>query len=469
VSHSSWRRLGAAIGMTLAIAPAAARDDAEARILGAALRDDRAHRRLAWLTDRIGPRLSGSENLTRAIVWAEEQMRGDGLERVRTEPVAVPHWERGREIGEIVSPTRHPLALLTLGGSVATAENGVQASVVVADDLEHLARLGESVRGKIVLFDKEILRNGGPDGSRGYGSAAALRTRGASEAARLGAVASLVRSLGTADYRLPHTGAMRYEDGVPRIPSAAIAAEDAELIRRLTTAGQDVQVSLTLTPTTHPDAESANVVGELRGRERPEEIVVLACHLDSWDVGTGAIDDGVGCVAVMEALRILRELELRPRRTIRAVLFTNEENGLAGAEDYARRHADELASHVAAIEMDSGAGAPLGFGITAGEGAEVALREMAAPLRALGAGEIRKGGGGADISTLAPAGVPQIGLWQDTTTYFDYHHTHADTLDKVDAGALARSVAALALIGYRLAEAETTLPRIPSKAEGAGN
>ena len=425
--------------------------------------------RLRPLTDSIGARIAGSDAGARAVAWAKREFEKDGL-AVRLEPVMEPVWVRGRESAQIVAPSLQPLAMLGLGRSVGTPSGGITAPVVVVGSFEELSSMGrEKVAGKIVLFDKEILRNGGPDGSRGYGSAAALRTRGASEAARLGAVASLVRSLGTADYRLPHTGAMRYEDGVPRIPSAAIAAEDAELIRRLTTAGQDVQVSLTLTPITHPDAESANVVGELRGRERPEEIVVLACHLDSWDVGTGAIDDGVGCVAVMEALRILRELELRPRRTIRAVLFTNEENGLAGAEDYARRHADELASHVAAIEMDSGAGAPLGFGITAGEGAEVALREMAAPLRALGAGEIRKGGGGADISTLAPAGVPQIGLWQDTTTYFDYHHTHADTLDKVDAGALARSVAALALIGYRLAEAETTLPRIPSKAEGAGN
>jgi Iap family predicted aminopeptidase len=295
----------------------------------------------------------------------------------------------------------------------------------------------------------------------GYGAVSPLRSKGAMEAGKLGAVASLVRSLGTADFRLPHTGAMRYDPEVPRIPAAAITAEDADRLHRLLGHGETVRVRLRMTPATHSDAPSANVLAELRGRERPEEVVVIGAHLDSWDVGCGALDDGAGVAIVMETMRLLRALDLRPRRTLRAVLFTNEENGLAGGKAYAKAHADELARHVAAVEVDSGAGRPLGAGVKAGPGAVAALAEILKPLAAIDAASAGDGGGGADISAMIPAGVPQIGLRQDALRYFDYHHTEADTLDKVDPRLLAQNVAAFAVLAYGLADMPEALAKIP--------
>jgi hypothetical protein len=439
--------------------PVQADGDPVADLIGRALAGDEAYTRLAWLTDRIGHRLPGSENLERAVDWAVEEFRKDGLAGISKEEVEVPHWVRGHESAEIVSPARHDIALSALGGSVATPEGGLTAEAIVVRDFDELqARAGE-VAGKIVVYDKPIRRNGGRE--HGYGSAAGLRVRGAVEAARHGAVATLVRSLGTADYRLPHTGMMRYEEGVPKIPSAAIAAEDAELIARLAASGAAVRIRLELGCRTLPDAISHNVIADLPGRENPEEIVVLACHLDSWDVGTGAIDDGAGCVIVMEAVRLLTTLERPPRRTVRVVLYTSEENGAWGGRQYAEVHAGELDRHVAAIESDAGAGVPEGFGVSGGPGAVEIVRKLAAPLARIGAADVRDGGGGADISPMKPAGVPQMNLRQDTTFYFDYHHSAADTLDKVDPSALAKNVAAMAVMAWGLADHPGTLPRIP--------
>ncbi len=440
-------------------APAGEGETAVSTILGDALRDDRAYQRLAWLSDRIGARLSGSDSLERAIEWAVAEMRADGVDRVWTEPVMVPHWVRGEESAKIVAPREQRLEVLALGGTIGTPSGGLTAEVIEVEDFDGLEKLGDAVSGKIVLFNKEIFRNGGPDGKQGYGSAAGLRVHGAIRASKQGAVAMLLRSLGTADYNLPHTGMMRYEDGVEKIPAAAVAAEDAGLIHRLLAAGETVRVHLKIGAQTLPDAESHNVIGDVRGREKPEEIVLIACHLDSWDVGTGAVDDGFGCVVVMEALRILAALDPPPRRTVRGVLFTNEENGLGGARNYAEVHSDELARHVAAIECDSGAGAPRGFGVTAGPGGVEMITELVAPLAHIGADEVRPSGGGADISVLRAAQVPLMNVWQDTTHYFDYHHTRADTLDKVDPAALAKNVAAMAVMAWQLAESEIPLPR----------
>jgi hypothetical protein len=429
------------------------------RIVGAALVNDGAWHKLAWLSDRVGPRLSGSPQLERAIEWAVQEFRRDGLDAVWTETVRVPHWVRGPESGRIVAPVEYPLALLALGMSEPTPEAGVAGRVVEVASFEQLEALGkDAVSGKIVLYNKPIARNGGEQS--GYGSAVDLRSKGASAAAKLGAVGMLIRSLGTASFRLPHTGAMRYEDGVPRIPAAAIAAEDAELIHRLLASGETVRVHFSLGCQTLPDAESANVVADLKGRERPDEIVVIAAHLDSWDVGTGAIDDGAGVAIVMETMRLLKANGFVPRRTVRAVLFTNEENGVRGGEDYAKRHAEELGRHVAAIEVDSGAGAPKGFRVSAGPGGEEIVRRLAAPLDVIDADAVESPGGGADISKMRPAGVPLLGLWQDSTYYFDYHHTQADTLDKADPDDLRENVAALALLAYGLADLEQPLPRL---------
>ncbi len=452
-------------GLVFALIGAADPDSVQ-QIIDAGLRSDGAHRKLAWMCDRIGPRLSGSENLEKAVSWCAAEMKRDGLDNVHTEKVMVPHWVRGEAKGRILAPTPHPMALLALGMSDGTKPQGLTAEVVEVKSLEELTAIGDRAKGKIVLFNKPIYANGGED--RGYGSAVGLRYSGAVAAAKVGAVGMLIRSLATADLRLPHTGAMAYEDGVPHIPAAAIAPEDAELIHRFLDAGETVKVTFTLSCKTLPDAESANVIGEIRGSELPSEVVVIGGHLDSWDVGTGAHDDGAGCVISMEALRLIRSLGLKPKRTIRAVLFTNEENGLRGGKAYAETHASELGKHVAAIESDSGGARPLGFGVSTGPGGTDIVKKLAAPLARFAADDVQEGGGGADISPMAPAGVPQLGLRQDSTHYFDVHHTMADTLDKVDAHDLAMNATAMAVMAWELANLDPPLPRyVPEKTEDA--
>ncbi len=442
----------------------AADPDAVQKILDAGLRSDGAYRKLAWMCDRIGPRLSGSENLEKAVSWCSDEMKRDGLDNVHTEKVMVPHWVRGEASGQIVTPTPHPMAILALGMSDGTKPEGITAEVVEVRSFDELKAIGDRAKGKIVLFNKPIYANGGAD--RGYGSAVGLRYSGAAAAAKAGAVGMMIRSLATADLRIPHTGAMAYEDGVPHIPAAAIAPEDAELIHRFLDAGETVKVTFTLSCKTLPDAESANVIGEIRGSEAPDEIVVIGGHLDSWDVGTGAHDDGAGCAISMEALRLIRSLGLKPKRTIRAVLFTNEENGLRGGKAYAETHAAELGEHVAAIESDSGGARPLGFGVSAGPGGTDIVKKLAAPFARFDADDVQEGGGGADISPMAAAGVPQLGLRQDSTHYFDIHHTIADTLDKVDAHDLAMNATAMAVMAWQLANLDPPLPRyVPPKTE----
>lgn len=426
------------------------------RILEAARSGGRAYEKLAWLTDRIGPRLSGSDNLDQAVRWAAAEFERDGLERVHTEKVMVPHWVRGVETARLLAPVARPLAVTALGGSIPTPEDGIEGDVIEATSFDDLHAAGDRARGKIVLFNKPIAANS-PD--RGYGSAVGLRSGGAVEAARAGAVGMLLRSLGTASFRLPHTGAMRYQEDVVKLPAAAIAAEDAELIHRLLASGGPVRARMVLGCRTLPDAESANVVAELRGREAPEEIVLIGAHLDSWDLATGAIDDGAGVAIVMETMRLLKSLGPAPRRTIRAVLFTNEENGLRGGRAYAEAHKEEWPRHVAAIECDSGGARPLGFGVKAGvRGVETAAY-LAADLIGIGAGRVTKGGGGADIGPLGAGSVPLLGLRQDSTHYFDYHHSPADTLDKVDPRDLDLNVAAMAVMTWKLAEMDGALAR----------
>ena len=448
--------VAALAGLVVAVLGATDADPVR-RIIETGLRSDGAYRKLAWICDRIGPRLSGSENLEKAVRWCLEEMKRDGLDNVRAEKVMVPRWVRGEASGRIVGPVPHPMAILALGMSDGTPPSGITAEVVEVASLDEVKALGEKARGKIILFNKRIYPNGGED--RGYGGVVSLRYSGAAAAAKVGAVGMMIRSLATADFRLPHTGAMAYEDGVPRIPAVAISPEDAELIHRFLAAGETVTVAFTSSCRTLPDAESANVVGEIRGSEAPDEVVVIGGHLDSWDVGTGAHDDGAGCASTMEAMRLIRSLGLRPKRTIRAVLFTNEENGLRGGKAYAETHAAQLKNHVAAIESDSGGARPLGFGVSAGPGGTDVVRELAAPLASFAADDVKEGGGGADISPMATAGVPQLGLRQDTTHYFDIHHTMADTLDKVDAHDLAMNATAMAVMAWQLANLDPPLAR----------
>jgi carboxypeptidase Q len=428
-----------------------------ARIVEASLMQDRAHARLRHLCDRIGPRLSGSRGLDAAVAWAAAELEADGF-RVAREKVLVPKWVRGRESAVATAPVERALVGLGLGNSVGTPPGGIDAEVVVARDFDALAALGDRVRGRIVLFNRPMPAYD-PERGAGYGEAVAYRTQGPSRAAKLGAVAVLVRSVTATSLRTPHTGMLAYDAEVPRVPAMAVTVEDAEWIARCDSAGETVRVRLTMDARFEPDVPSANVVADLVGAERPDEIVLVGAHLDSWDVGHGAHDDGANCVAVMEALAVLRRLGLRPRRTIRAVLYTNEENGLRGALGYATQHQAELARHVAAIEADAGCTRPLGFTTPAAEGSPRQARfrqrmsDLLTLLGPLGASRLRDGGGGADIGVLASAGVPQLGLDVDGRAYFDVHHTEADTFDKVAKDDLDRVVAVLAVTAFVLADA----------------
>ncbi|HUD72478.1 MAG TPA: M20/M25/M40 family metallo-hydrolase, partial [Dongiaceae bacterium] len=417
--------------------------------------------------DRIGPRLSGSDGHAAAIVWTQEEFRRDGLDRVRAEKVMVPHWVRGEERAEIVAPVALRLTATALGGSEPTPPDGVTAEVVEVDSLEALAARGDAVRGKIVLFNRQTVRD--REGA-GYVATSPLRHKGPSEAARRGAVATMVRSLGTLRARLPHTGSLSYTDDAPRIPAAAITEEDADLLHRLLEAGGPVRVRLTLGCRNLPDVESANVVAELRGRAKPDEVVLIGAHLDSWDLGQGSIDDGAGVAIVMEAMRLLRRLDLLPDRTVRAVLYANEENGLRGGKGYVEAHRDELPRHVAAVESDSGGAAPIGLRVVLAPGDEERLRRLATSMAPLGAGEVSaREGGGADIGPLKPFGVPLIGLRQDMTGYFDWHHSAGDTLDKVDPATLAANAAAMAYLAWALARLDPPLARLPPEAAPAAH
>lgn len=436
-----------------------------ARIREAAGRGTGAYRKLEELCDDIGHRLSGSPELDRAIEWAVATLRADGHENVRAEPVMVPKWVRGAESLEMIEPRLQTLSMLGLGGSIGTPAEGITAEVVAVDGLERLTELGEQVKGKIVLFDVPMPRENEAEG-QGYGSAAMFRVNGARYASEHGAIAALVRSATTRSLRSPHTGAMRYWEASRRIPTACVATEDAAMISRLLARGKRVVVTLKMEARDEGMARSANVVAELRGRERPEEIVVIGGHLDSWDVGQGAHDDGGGCVMAMESLSLLRSLGLQPRRTIRVVLFTNEENGLRGGRAYATDHANELPHHVAAIEADSGAHALLGYSVEHRDAAVQAravgrLREICELIRPGGTLRVREGGSGADIGPMQPAGVLLMGQNADMTHYFDVHHTHADTLDKVDPRELDRHVAAMATMAYILADSPERLGEAP--------
>ena len=423
------------------------------RIIAAATADRGAWSRLAELVDTFGPRLSGSAALEGALRWAEARMKEDGLENVHVEPVKVPSWVRGRESLEILEPAtaRGPLVVLGLGNSVGTPAEGIEAEVVIVKSFEDLEAKGEGVRGRIVLFNVPY---------SGYGETVRYRGDGASRAAKLGARAMLLRSVGPIGLRTPHTGALRYDEAQPKIPAASIPVEDAERLQRLADRGLPLRVRLEMGARFLPDADSANVVGEIRGREKPGEIVLLGGHIDSWDVGVGAMDDAGGCIVTWEALRLLKRLGLRPRRTLRVVLFTNEENGLRGALGYLERHLGEAKSHVLALESDGGVFAPKGFGFSGSEGARAIVREVAALLAGIGATGISPQGGGADIGPIVKAGgVPSMSLDADGSRYFVYHHTPADTLERLDPDEVARCTAALAVMAYVVADLEEALPR----------
>lgn len=431
------------------------------RIINATMAGNDAWAKLEELCDDIGHRLSGSPALEQAIAWAVDRLKQDDQENVHTEKVMVPRWVRGAESCVMVEPRRFELAIIGLGRSVGTPPEGITAQVVCVRDEEELDALGSSAQGKIVLFNNPMPPYDADKGA-GYGQTVRFRGKGPRIAAEKGAVACLVRSVTARSLRSPHTGATNYGESEVKIPGAALSIEDAGMISRLLARGKEVKVTLKMEARSEGMVPSANVIAELRGRELPDEVIIIAGHFDSWDAGQGAHDDGGGCVIAMEAVNVLRRLDMIPRRTIRVVLYVAEEVGIYGGKQYAKDHADELANHVAAIESDSGVFQPLGFGLNCQdkEKERIAieqLEEIVRLLEPIDANQARKGGGGADISPMAPAGVIMMGLRVEGSKYFDYHHTHADTLDKVDPQELSRCVATLAVTAYIIADMPTRL------------
>ena len=417
-----------------------------ARLIGEAVGSTFAWQRLAVLTDSIGHRLSGTPALDRAIAWAVDEMKRDGLENVHTESVMVPKWVRGAESAEIVEPARHAMVMLGLGDSVGTGPGaeGIQADVIVVRSFEELEANPDRARGRIVLFNVPFTS---------YGETVRYRSQGPSRAARHGAVAALVRAVGPAGLRTPHTGALQYATDAPKIPAAAIATEDADRLQRMADRGSRIVVRLKMEAHFEADATSANVVGELRGREKPEEIVVVSGHLDSWDVGAGATDDGGGCIVTWEALRMIKKLNLRPRRTLRVVLWTNEENGGRGGLAYRDQHRAELGNHVLMMESDGGVFRPLGFGFSGNDASREKVKAIATLLTGIAADQVSLGGGGADIGpSIQEAHIPGMSLEVDGSKYFLIHHTPADTIDKIDPIEMAKCAAAVAVMAYVVAD-----------------
>lgn len=426
-----------------------------------ALASGQAFPLLEELTNDVGARVSGSPQAAHAVRWAKATMERLGFDRVRTEAIMVPQWVRGPiEEASLVGSSslgNRPLKICALGGSVGTGTNGIEGEIVQVKSFEELRAMGDRAKGKIIFFNRPMDRSKLTTGEA-YGGAVNQRGSGAIEAARAGGVAALVRSMTTRLDDVPHTGAMRYVDSLPKVPAAAISTLGADLLDSLLRKEGKVTLRLRLSAQTLPDVESANVLGELTGTDKPDEVIVIGGHLDSWDKGQGAHDDGAGCIHAIEALRLLKELGLRPKRTIRAVMFMNEENGLAGGKDYAARTRSGE-EHILAIESDAGGFSPRGFGVSTDS---VVLKKYPDIVQRIakwsylfeqiGADRIRAGGGGADISELTRRGVPSLGLSVDGHRYFDYHHSDSDTIDKVNERELELGAAVMALLAYVIAQ-----------------
>jgi carboxypeptidase Q len=427
-------------------------DSVAVHIAKEALGSNNSYTMLEDLCTKVGNRISGSPQAAKAVQWAMKRMQDLGFENVHLEPVMVPHWVRGPvEEAYLLLPSgqREKLKITTLGGSIATPAEGITAEIVEVKSFDELRSLGDKAKGKIVFFNRPMDRTQFQTFAA-YGGAVDQRSIGAIMTAKAGGVAALVRSMTTRIDDSPHTGGMAYDDSVRKVPSAAISTRGAEYLSQLLAQGKTVRIQLKLSAQTLPDVESANVVGELRGTEQPDEVIVIGGHLDSWDIGAGAHDDGAGCIQSIEALRILKKLGLKPKRTIRAVMFMNEENGLRGGIGYAAKDRPGE-KHIAAIESDEGGFSPRGFAIN-----DTVTYTKVAPwaplLHSFGADRITLGGGAADISPLAQKGVPMIALSVDVHRYFDMHHSENDNLSAVNERELALGAAAMAILTYVMAQ-----------------
>jgi carboxypeptidase Q len=425
-------------------------EEVAGRIVAAALSDSTAWERLAYMCDTFGPRLGGSGNQERALDWFLSELGRDGFENVHGEGVLVPKWVRNSESLEMIEPWKRKVPISGLGGSIGTGARGITAEAFVVNSFEELHRRSNEARGKIVVYNFPYT---------GYGETVKFRTRGAIEAARAGAVASLTRSITSMSLQTPHTGSMKYADSIPRIPHAAITPEDAAMFQRMNGRGQKIVLHLTMNAETYPDAPSRNIIAEIPGREKPGEFVVLGGHSDSWDAGQGAHDDAGGCIAAWRAMTIIRKLGLQPRRTIRLVLWTNEENGVRGSLAYPQSHKNELPDHILAIEADAGIFKPKGFQCSGSDSAVVIVKRIAALLASLRVDTVSRGDGGVDIGPLVREGIPGLGLSVQGADYFRYHHSDADTVDKVDPGDLNMCAAALAVMAFVAADLPERIPR----------
>ena len=419
-------------------------------IINRSMADSQGYDRLGEMLDTFGPRLSGSTNLEKTLEWIKDEMARDGLENVHGEDVMVPKWVRGKESATMTSPWEKELDILGLGGSVGTGTKGVKGEVLVVSSFDDLKVKSSMAKGKIILYNVPFTT---------YGETVQYRYRGASEAAKVGGIASLIRSVGPYSMNTPHTGTSAYEDGVKKIPHAAITLEDAAMMGRMSARGLTIKISLYMEAKSFGDVLSQNVMGEIVGSEYPDEVIVLGGHIDSWDAGQGAHDDGGGCVAAWQAVKLIKDLGLKPKRTIRAVMWTNEENGLRGGEAYRDEHFNQLDNYILAMESDAGVFKPSGFGFTGSDEAFKILQDIGTLLKRIESGVITKGGGGADIGPIMREGVPGMGLKVDGSKYFWYHHTEADTFDKVDKDEFNRCVATMAVMAYVVADMDDRLPR----------
>ncbi|XP_018618510.1 carboxypeptidase Q-like isoform X2 [Scleropages formosus] len=411
---------------------------------------NRSYEKLAAFTDTVGNRVSGSQNLELAIKYIYSVLRLDGLENVHLEPVKVPFWVRGEESAQMVLPRNHTLAILGLGSSIGTPKGGVEAEVLVVESFEELKRRSAEAKGKIVLYNQPFVS---------YGETVQYRAFGATEAAKLGAVASLIRSITPFSINSPHTGWQDYQDGVPKIPTACVTVEDAEMMARMARRGEKIVIRLFVGARNLPDTNSFNTVAEITGREHPEQVVLISGHLDSWDVGQGAMDDGGGAVISWEALSLLRDLGLRPRRTLRAVLWTSEEQGGVGAAQYFQRHKVNISKFDLVMESDMGTFRPLGIQFSGSQQARTIMREVMKLLQPINATALEEHGEGTDINPWMEAGVPGASLHTEDKKYFWFHHSNGDTMSVQDPVEMNLCAAVWATVAYVVADLEEMLPR----------
>ena len=431
------------------------------RLIDAATRDSAAHKRLSTLADKFGHRFSGSASLENALDWIMAEMKKDGFENVHGEPVMVTHWVRGAESAEVIAPRPIKLNMLGLGRSVGTPMAGITAPVLVVKSFAELRQRAAEAKGKIVLFNYAFDTTIAP--FRGYGDAVRYRGAGADSGKAVGAVAVLVRSVTPRSLNTPHTGGMGYGDTsrtAKNIPAAAITVENAEMLQRMQDRGERIVVRLKMAAKTLPPVQSRNVIAEIKGSEKPNEVIVMGGHIDSWDVGQGAMDDGAGCVAAWEALRLIKQLGVRPKRTIRVVLWTNEEIGGAGGRGYRDAHLSELGDHMYALESDNGVFTPRGitFGGSNAAGMEM-VKAVAQLLKRVGADSVAPGGPEADNGPIFQLGVPAIGIDTDQSRYFWYHHTEADTPEKIDPADLQKVTAIMAVLANTFGNLSERIPR----------